>query len=774
MAPTVKAVNPPSNLPILPGPSQRKQNLACDSCRKRKVRCLRTEKTQICQQCSNKGEECTNLYIDSLAQAKNKKVRKSSHENIANDMDTVQKAKKRLNSNKKRLISSQNLRLTQMDTEDQSRMHDHEDRRRRNSANTVISTYDPGESSRQGSMTMTRNNSMDSLQQASNVALPDPYIVPQDIVQDPMSFSCHATNIPDLSTLTPDVTQRDMIKYLFAPLAIVNLEYGYNDVSSLSMCKDGKSDLWEEQDGKIWYEQPSEIHKSLDEEAIKDLVDDLIDTFFSIVQPRYTMIDSTLFRERFAMGSNHRLGNISHALLAIVLTYGARFSDHPVLQADGEECSLRDGVHMKNRNRSRLVGLMVIRTREIAERSKIFRVASMENTHSCFLLEHLLGQVINLGTKHYQNIYLSAAVKHLITMDLNTSAKWTEIQDNDLRTEALSLLWIVRMSDASRAALYRLKPSLSAEHFDVDPVQHAMLSEGAPMMQPLGGTEHNIIDQATWFKIHHTFCSICYTLAKSLWIPSISARGIPFTILREFIHSSSIWRDKYLSSIGIPTIWPEHWDFLQAITTCTTDCYYHVLWLLIYKAINDFGIKEEKSILEKNDSNKFEIENIKRRIKEEAEHAALRIAALTGVLTENGYLKLDPLIINQPIFLAGEYLASLGKSEYLICVAGLKQYSVIYPSLWDQADLLDQIYSQAKVNIFDQMQTINNENANSLLIGVVNETTTNHPDEGGQLNLNLDLNMGTMNIPPRLDLMSSFEDWTGSLGSIPSVCFLFL
>ncbi|WWC60912.1 uncharacterized protein I303_103488 [Kwoniella dejecticola CBS 10117] len=715
----------PSTMPILPGPSQRKQNLACDSCRKRKVRCLRTEKTQICQQCSNKGEECTNHYIDSLAQAKTKKTRKMSNEENAEAEGQARKTKKRANPD-------QGIPITYM--EDESRRNRRgQDGRAASRDESSFSRYDPGESSRQASMSVSRHNSMDSIQQASYLASSEPYTAP--ISQDLFNVSLPLATGLHLSPPTAEIAQKNVVKYLFSPTAVVNLEYGYTDLASLALWKDGKGDLWEEQDGKTWYEEPSEVHKSLDDEGIKDLVEDLIDTFFSMVQPRYTMIDSTIFKERFTSPSRHRLGPISHALLTIVLAYGARFSDHPIIQADKEECALRDGEHLKNRKRSRMVGLMIIRAREIAEINKIFRVANMENIHSCFLLEHLLGR--------YQTTYLSAAVKHLISLDLNTSAKWTEMQDSELRHEALSLLWIVRMSDSSRAALYRLKPSLSADHFDVDPVEHAMLSEGAPMMQPLGGTEHNIIDQATWFKIHHTYCSISYTLAKSLWIPSISARGIPFTILREFIHSSSIWRDKYLSSIGIPTIWPEHWDFLQAITTCTTDCYYHDLWLVVHKAIQDFGIREEKSPLERNESNKFEIESIKRRVKEEAEHAALRIAALTGVLTENGYLKLDPLIINHPIFSAGEYLASLGRSEYLICVAGLKQYSTVYPALWDQAERLDQIFHDAKkalalVLAKDQMLDEHNMSLNSLLAGT--------------------------GIPPRLDLMGSFEDWTGSIG----------
>ncbi|WWD09924.1 hypothetical protein V865_008054 [Kwoniella europaea PYCC6329] len=707
----------PSSLPTLPGPSQRKQNLACDSCRRRKVRCLRTDKTQICQQCNNKGEECTNNYIDSLAQSKTKKSRKSSNEDVSST------AKKRIKGNQPDESQSQ------ISKDDTHVMNIQEDGAgRRDSTHSTLSKYEIGETSRQGSLSMMRNNSMESLHIPSQLS--SVQAIPSSLPEQPpfnlFPIKLYSTEMP--LPVTSEASQQAMLRYLFSPAAITTSEHGYDDLSSISLCREGQSDLWEEQDGKVWYEEPSDAHKSLNEESMKDLIDDLIETFFSIVQPRYTMLDSTIFKARYASPSTHPLGAISHTFLAIVLTYGARFSDHPIIQSDREECSSRDGDSLKARQRSRLVGLMVIRARAIAEHSRIYRIPSLENANSCLFLEHLLGR--------YQATWISAGVKHIFSMGLNSSLEWSKIQDPQVRHESLNIVWITRMSESSRAALYRLQPSLSTQDFDIDPVQHAMLSEGAPIIVPLGGTEHNIVDQATWFQIHRTICSITYTLAKSLWVPSVTAHGIPFKVLRDFIHSSSIWRDKYLSSIGIPTIWPDNWDFLQAINTCTCDCYYHDLWLIVHKAIQDFGIKEEKS----NDINgisrdRFEIDNIKRRIKEEAEHAALRIAALTGVLTENGYLKLDPLIINHPIYAAGEYLAALGRSEYLICVAGLRQYAIIYPSLWDQADKLDSIYQEAtKTDLLNGLTSL----PSSLLTDGVG-------------------------IPPRLDLMDSFESWTGSI-----------
>jgi hypothetical protein len=61
-------------------------------------------------------------------------------------------------------------------------------------------------------------------------------------------------------------------------------------------------------------------------------------------------------------------------------------------------------------------------------------------------------------------------------------------------------------------------------------------------------------------------------------------------------------------------------------------------------------------------------------------------------LTENGYLRLDPFIIYHPIYEAGLYLAKQGKEECLICVAGLKQYSIPFPSVAILAEEIEVIY----------------------------------------------------------------------------------
>lgn len=77
------------------------------------------------------------------------------------------------------------------------------------------------------------------------------------------------------------------------------------------------------------------------------------------------------------------------------------------------------------------------------------------------------------------------------------------------------------------------------------------------------------------------------------------------------------------------------------MAACSTDISHHALWLVLYRALEESGVEEERNGgigmgIE------VEVESVKRRLKEESEHAALRIAALVAVLTENEYLSLDP------------------------------------------------------------------------------------------------------------------------------------
>lgn len=62
------------------------------------------------------------------------------------------------------------------------------------------------------------------------------------------------------------------------------------------------------------------------------------------------------------------------------------------------------------------------------------------------------------------------------------------------------------------------------------------------------------------------------------------------------------------------------------------------MWIILFSALDDFGIKELNSGITYSDNTLAEIDAVKRKVADEALHGALRIAGLAGVLTSNGYL----------------------------------------------------------------------------------------------------------------------------------------
>jgi hypothetical protein len=122
---------------------------------------------------------------------------------------------------------------------------------------------------------------------------------------------------------------------------------------------------------------------------------------------------------------------------------------------------------------------------------------------------------------------------------------------------------------------------------------------------------------------------MCRRLCHQLYTPKVKEQGIPLSVLIGFANSNSKWRDQHLSKLGVPSKWPEHWDFLAAITACSTDVYYHCLWLVVMRAVDDFGILEIK---ERNRGNggevNVEVQSVLERYRTESDHGAMRIAAL--------------------------------------------------------------------------------------------------------------------------------------------------
>ena len=126
---------------------------------------------------------------------------------------------------------------------------------------------------------------------------------------------------------------------------------------------------------------------------------------------------------------------------------------------------------------------------------------------------------------------------------------------------------------------------------------------------------------------------MCRKLCNHMWIPRVREKGILLSTLKDFNNCNSRWRDTHLSKLGVPTQWPEAWDFLAAITACSTDVYYHCLWLVVARAIKDYGVVELKQ-KDQGDHSPLphDIDAVLQRYKEESDHGAMRIAALASLI----------------------------------------------------------------------------------------------------------------------------------------------
>lgn len=104
--------------------------------------------------------------------------------------------------------------------------------------------------------------------------------------------------------------------------------------------------------------------------------------FFQIVHLRLPLLNPTQFRLRlnlqgFPQDRSHK--PLHPALVATVLAWGAKFSEHPLLVADRRRPS----------GQSNLAKALVDRARELAESMKVHRVPNADNVVIALLIEPL-------------------------------------------------------------------------------------------------------------------------------------------------------------------------------------------------------------------------------------------------------------------------------------------------------------------------------------------------------------------------------------------------
>ncbi|KAA1469750.1 hypothetical protein DENSPDRAFT_641934 [Dentipellis sp. KUC8613] len=591
-------------------PPPRKQNIACDACRQRKVKCHQIPGQSKCQHCIVKNYPCTH------------------HAQQAT-------------SEKKRVASVA---------------------RRPRPYSTSNSSQSPT---------------------AVKPSVPSPPIAPQPNSSFRKSYPSLHPSVRRNTTFT------ELLAFLFAPPDDPSDADPYNQ-STYRMSP---------------YKDWGELAYKLEDEAFRiEFALDLVEVYFQIVHTRLPFLNPAQFRARltvnlpqyanqYASATGMGVSSVSEdplhpALVATVIAWGAKFSEHAVLVAG----------RAQNGKQSNLAKTLIARAREVAETLKVHRVPVAEHVVIALLIEPLQSQLYE-DSSGFRGFWLQSAIRQLFELQINHKSVISNIQDPEARGTMIFAWWMACLADAYGATYYRRKPQVEDTDYDIDfyTVDPVSLDPDGQMPKP-DPREH--LEFLGYYRAAHALARVARHMSKVLWIPSTDADGVPMEVLRGIIHQLNEWREQYLPHVGVPTNFAAEWDFVSAVSACASDATFHIMWIILFNALDDFGIRELNEAVHMGSPgamlpNFHHIEELKRKVLDEALHGALRIAGLAGVLTKNGYLRLDPAVMHVSTNYAGVLLARFGRPEVKSCIEGLEQYSYSYEEGADQAADLRRLYTLA-------------------------------------------------------------------------------
>ncbi|PCH40006.1 hypothetical protein WOLCODRAFT_116479 [Wolfiporia cocos MD-104 SS10] len=537
--------------------------------------------------------------------------------------------------------------------------------------------------------------------------------------------------------ISMDTPTKEVLAYLFSPppprlvhgggiQAGQGAPYGYNAALSPNTSSP--------------YADWGKLASRLGDEAYRiELALDLVEVFFQIVHTRLPLLHPAQFRDRLHFGlhlssqsrshsphtppsasSNTTFGSrasqapsdtlkpLHPALVATVIAWGAKFSAHPLFDADREH----------NNQQSLLAKTLINRARDIAEDLKVHRVPSADHVVIALLIEPMQNQSFDLQDG-FHGFWLGSAIRLLLDLQINHKSVMSNIKDRETRGTMIFAWWMACLADAYRSVYYRRKPMLDDDDYDIDfytvgPVPPEHLESQGTQPSPReqleflvsapsfgSGALHRAEPAAQgYYRAAHALARIARQMSRQLWRPATESDGIPFETLESFMNMLSEWREEHLSHVGVPRDFDPAWDFVSAVTACASDATYHIMWIILFNALDDFGIREVNDLLRTGSpanllQNAHQIEAAKERVMETALSAATRIAGLAGILTMNDYLKLDSAVMHVSIIQAGTMLARLGRPEVQNCINGLQQYSYAYEECAEQAAEIRRIYHAA-------------------------------------------------------------------------------
>ncbi|CDO68260.1 hypothetical protein BN946_scf184842.g23 [Trametes cinnabarina] len=520
---------------------------------------------------------------------------------------------------------------------------------------------------------------------------------------------------PPAHSITPDTQTRDLLAYIFAPPEPSSRIAQANGSAYLRMGGSPSANAYSE--WGLW------AHRLSEESFRIEFALDLVEVFFQIVHTRLPLLNPVQFRSRLhtsltltgsqndgsspntpiaqqqrTRDSASPLGGQSSqqqpekplhpALVATVIAWGAKFSEHPLFVADRRH----------NNGQSAFAKVLINRARELAEDMKVHRIPNADHVVISLLIEPLQSR--------FHGFWLGSAIRLLLDLQINHKSVMSNIHDPEARGTMIFAWWMACLADAYRSVYYRRKPMLHFQRlqfrqFLVRDPPPSLSMETPGLVRPL--TAGHALYSQGYYKAAHALARIARQMARQLWRPATESDGIPADVLTTIMEMLNDWRDEYLQHVGVPTTFPEAWDFVSAVTACASDATYHIMWIILFNAMDDFGIRELIDVTRAGTPEAMSppqhahIEESKRKVANEALHGALRIAGLAGVLSSNGYLKLDCAVMHVSCIQAGMLLARLGRPEVMNCINGLEQYAYAYEECADQATEIRRVYQQALV-----------------------------------------------------------------------------
>ncbi|GAB1517775.1 hypothetical protein RhiTH_000825 [Rhizoctonia solani] len=347
------------------------------------------------------------------------------------------------------------------------------------------------------------------------------------------------------------------------------------------------------------------------------------------------------------------------ALIAVVLAWGAKFSEHPIIVHDRGASKDKSSI---------LARALARRAREVAEAERIFRIATPDNAIVCLLLEPLQSH-----PDGFHGFWLNSGVRHMLELKINYKLGTMALDDSRGASMVMAFFELAVADMKIRDDDDYNIQSLTASTFSTST---ETLCIGTP-------TEF-----VTWYTAMHVLAREVRWMSRMLWTPVIAEEGIPAKITQDLMTRLNRWRDVYLNTVGVPSNFEADWNFVAAVSACSSDATFHVMYIILHQAVEDFGIRDLQRGSDLSGIN-ADVESLQATLASEALHSALRIAALTGVLTTNGYLRLDPNVLHYSTYAAGLLLARQGRPEAVNCITGLRQYAFAYEEAHIQADEIE-------------------------------------------------------------------------------------